>query len=604
MNIFKKLSLSSLAILLVALACFTIDLSFKNWKKLDRVIEHDVHWYYGYLPATFIYDDIKLEKSDYHYTDEEDYYLFWTATTPDGKKVIKTTMGLSVLYAPFFFVAHAYAVLSDYPENGFSEPYKVFLLLSAIFYLLIGLDFIRKVLRHYGFSDAHIAITLLLLGLGTNLLCYASQSAPMPHVYNFFLFAVFIHYTIKWHHSSSIKNTIIIGLLLGLISLIRPSNALVVIFFALYNVNDIASFKERLAFFRKECFLLNLIGLFAIIVWIPQFMYWKEVTGNLLYYSYTDEGFFFSHPKIIEGLFSFRKGWLVYTPMMIFALAGLFFRDKVLKGLRFPIGVFTVLNIYVIFSWWCWWYGGTFGQRSVIEGYALLSIPLAVAVRWASENRIWIRVASGAVCIFFIWLNIFQTVQYEFLTLHWEGMTKELYFKQFAKLEKIKDYDQYLDLPDYDAAKKGNITEVKAAGTPETELNGKKDIQRTAISLQAANGKFLCADEGMDLNVLANKEKASSWETFTLILFDNRECAIRCHKNLYFSTELNHEGEITATRQVVGAWETFTLVELQDGLVAFKAFNGKYLSLDDASGRIIANATAIGEKEKFRLVKQ
>ena len=52
--------------------------------------------------------------------------------------MIKMTMGMSILYSPFFFVAHGVALMSGYPEDGFSEPYKVFLLLSAIFYLFVG----------------------------------------------------------------------------------------------------------------------------------------------------------------------------------------------------------------------------------------------------------------------------------------------------------------------------------------------------------------------------------------------------------------------------------------------------------------------------------
>ncbi|PIP53848.1 MAG: hypothetical protein COX07_08495, partial [Bacteroidetes bacterium CG23_combo_of_CG06-09_8_20_14_all_32_9] len=216
-----KYKLTTIAIIIVLLACFIIDFDLKNWRKNDRVIEHDIHWYYAYLPAQFIYDDIKLIKSDYRF--DENYYLFWTVNA-DGKIIIKTTMGMSILYAPFFFVAHALASVSNYPENGFSEPYKFFLLISAIFYLFIGLDFLKKILRHYQFSDIHIAITILLIGLGTNLLAYSSQTAPMPHVYIFCLFSIFIYYTIKWYQFQSIKNTLILGLLLGLISLIRPSN--------------------------------------------------------------------------------------------------------------------------------------------------------------------------------------------------------------------------------------------------------------------------------------------------------------------------------------------------------------------------------------------
>jgi hypothetical protein len=598
MTFIKKIRLSTTSIIIVALACFVIDLSLKNWEKYGRVIEHDVHWYYFYLPAEFIYNDIKLEKSNYQFKDND--YLFWPTILEDGRKVNKTTMGLAVLYSPFFFAAHIYASYSDYPENGFSEPYKVFLLLSAIFYLIIGLDFLRKVLWHYNFSDRVIALTILLLGLGTNLLCYASQSGTMSHVYNFCLFSVFIYCTIKWHAVPSIKNTLIIGLLLGIISLIRPSNALIFIFFALYNISNWNEFKQRLSFFRREAFLLNLIFFFALLVWIPQFLYWKTVTGNYLYYSYTDEGFFFNHPRILEGLFSFRKGWLLYTPMMAFSLIGLFlWKNEVLKRLRLSIILFMALNIYIIFSWWCWWYGGTFGQRSLVESYALLAIPFACFVNFVAEKKLPFKILFYSICGFFIWLNVFQMYQYQNYSLHWEGETKELYFKQFGKMEKIPDFDSYVSWPNYDEAKKGNRCDIPAV--KEIPKVAEKD-QGKKINIMAANGKYLCADETLKSNVVANRDQAGSWEEFYLITLNENECAIRSNKLLYLSTELNQQKEITATRKDLGAWETFTFVDLGNSMAAFKAVNGKYLSLDKNTLQILAIADSVGEQEKFKLI--
>lgn len=599
MRIIQNIKLSSLSIAVIIITCFVIDLSLKNWKKQDRVIEQDIHWYYSYLPAKFIYNDIKLEKSSYQFGDN--YYLFWPIYTADGKKVIKTTMGLSIMYAPFFFVAHAFASYTDYPENGLSEPYKVFLLLSAIFYLLVGLDFLRKILQKFLFSDVHIAITLFLVGMGTNLLCYASQSAPMSHVYNFCLFAIFFWYTIKWYENHSIKNTIIIGLLLGLISLIRPSNILIFIFFAFYGIGSWAEFKERMLFFRKETFLLNIIGLLTILVWVPQFLYWKEVTGNYIFYSYTDEGFFFNHPRILDGLFSFRKGWLVYTPLMAFPLAGLFF----LKGLRkIRLALFLVLgvNIYVIFSWWCWWYGGTYGQRSMIDFYPFLAVSLAFLIKYLWEKSIVLNIAFYSICGFFIWLNIFQTYQFENFSLHWEGMTRELYFKQFGKMDKIPDYEKYVSYPNFDEAKKGNDCDIVIENKDRDSFGGKKVIKKQQVQLKAFNNKFVCADESMKDVLFANKESGNTWETFTLITFENNECALLSFKNKFLSTELHEKCQLTATRDALGPWETFKLERLADNTIALKGSNNKYFYVDPISFELISKSDTLGNIEKFILI--
>ncbi len=445
---------SQLSILVVILCCLFIDLHFKNWKKSERVIEYDIHWYYFYLPATFIYDDLELNQSDYQFWDG--YSLFWPHKTPEGKHINKTSMGLSMLYAPFFFTAHGLAKVCGYEPNGCSEPYKILLLLSTIFYLFIGLIYMRKILRHYAFSELVIAITLALIGLGTNLLCYSSQSAPMPHAYNFCLFALFFYFTVKWHESPLFKHTIILGLLAGLISLIRPSNIILLLFFALYGVTNFESLKQRFRLFLNKTPLLLLLAALAVLVWVPQFLYWHKITGHYIYYSYTNERFFFNDPKIIDGLFSFRKGWLIYTPVMAFALIGIFFMKEEMKKMRPALIVFMIINIYIIFSWWCWWYGGTFGQRSLIESYALLSVPLAAFVQYLLKKKRSYQVGFAVMAAFLIWLNIFQTFQFENKSLHHDGMNAKLYFKQFGKMDRVEGFDSYVDWPNYEEAGKGN----------------------------------------------------------------------------------------------------------------------------------------------------
>lgn len=447
-----KARASLAAIIAVVMAAGITVLDLKNWRERDRVIEHDVHSYYAYLPAFFIYDDITLEAGDYN--PEEKYYYFWPNYTPEGRKVIKMSMGLSVLYAPFFFAAHAYATLSDvYPASGFSEPYKVMLLVSALCYLLLGLLAVRRILRAVGFSEGVTAFTVLLIGAGTNLFAYASQSAPNVHVYNFFLFAAFLLLTRDWYRSPGLRRSAAVGLLFGLIALVRPSNAVIALFFVLYGTGSLRDIAARIRFFAGRPHLLIMIAACAAAVWVPQLFYWKAATGSWLYYSYNEEGFYFTDPKIVEGLFSFRKGWLVYTPMMVFALIGFFVMRGAARAWRLPVAVFAAVNIYVVFSWWCWWYGGTFGQRVMIESYALLAVPFASFLAFLSGKSAGVKWAFGAVAGFFIWLNIFQTYQFENLSLHHDGMNRTLWLKQFGRMEKVPDFDSLVDWPDYEGAK-------------------------------------------------------------------------------------------------------------------------------------------------------
>lgn len=75
-------------------------------------------------------------------------------------------------------------------------------------------------------------------------------------------------------------------------------------------------------------------ALAALVVFIPQFLYWKHVTGQFIFFSYKNtEGFDFMKPHILNVLFSFKKSLFVYTPVLIFVVAGFFWVEEVFSSL-------------------------------------------------------------------------------------------------------------------------------------------------------------------------------------------------------------------------------------------------------------------------------
>ncbi|MBC8487639.1 MAG: hypothetical protein H8D45_16535 [Bacteroidetes bacterium] len=422
------------------------------WTKENRVIWQDVISYYSYLPATFIYKDISLE----FINDGTGFYSdkFWPLKTPEGKYVIKTTMGMSFLYAPFFFLGHVAANVLGYPATGFSMPYIFLLVMSSIFYFSLGLYFLRKVLENY-FSQKVVIFTLITIVFGTNLYLYAAIEAAMPHAYLFSLFAAFIYLTIKWYKNPKVKSAILIGLVAGLITLIRPSNVIILVFFFLWDVKSFSDLQKRLLLFLKNPKFIAALVLCFFIILIPQLAYWKFATGRWCYYSYSDEGFFFLNPQIINGLFSYRKGWFVYTPVMLFAFTGLALSFKKFRTFFFPTLIFIILNIYIITSWWCWWYGGSYGNRAFIDSYAILAISYAVFIDWILIQKKIFKITVQTVIILLILLNLFQTWQAYGNDIHYDSMTKKAYWKVFLRLEKPDRFEKLLQSPDYEKAKNG-----------------------------------------------------------------------------------------------------------------------------------------------------
>jgi hypothetical protein len=444
-----KNNLSKFSIYLVLLIICGIIFSAKHWRKDDKVIGMDVVSYYAYLPATFIFNDIKLEKRETF-----DHGLFWPEPLPDGNKVIKTTMGMSILYSPFFFISHGVAILSGGNTYGFSPIYKVGLLVSSVFFLFIGLYFLRRILKIY-FSEQITALTILTVALGTNLLNYSTFDASMSHVYNFALINVFVWYTIDWYKNPRLANLLFLGLLSGLITLVRPSNIVVLLFFFIYGIYSKETLQQRIGLIFKKFHWFLFMGLAFTLVWIPQFIYWWSITGHLLVNSYPDEQFFWGNPHFIDGIFSYRKGWLVYTPVMIFALLGIPFLYKKMKEFSYAITIFMALSTYIIVSWWCWWYGGSFGMRSYIDYYGILAIPMALFFTILWDFRKYSKVLVFSIVVLSIVQNYFFQEKYRRSSIHYDSTTKAAFWNSFWYLHPQNGYWELLEKPDYSKALEG-----------------------------------------------------------------------------------------------------------------------------------------------------
>lgn len=421
----------------------------KDWQQERKVIAADVVSYYAYLPAAFIFQDIQLENRE-----SFDKGLFWPESLPDGNAVIKTSMGMSILYSPFFFISHGLAKLFGWEAYGFSPVYKIGLLASAFFYLIIGLFFLRRILKVY-FPDHIVALTILTVVLGTNLLNYATYDAPMTHVYNFSLITVFLWYTMEWYKSPQLSRLLPLGLLAGLITLVRPSNIMVLLLFFIYGVYTKETLRQRFMLVMKKFHWFLLMALVFVLVWVPQFIYWWAVTGSYLVDSYPDEQFFWLKPHFMDGLFSYRKGWLVYTPVMAFSLIGMVLLFRKMKEFSWSILLFMLLSAYIIFSWWCWWYGGSFGMRPFVDYYGLLAIPMALLFNELWNFRKYIKVIVMFIVLFSLVQNIYFLEKYKRASIHYDSTSKAAFWHSFWHLRPQHGYWELLEIPDYRKALEG-----------------------------------------------------------------------------------------------------------------------------------------------------
>lgn len=454
----RKLTLPDLALLVVLTVMVVTMCSFHAWnrsKPNERgVIKWDVISYYSYLPATFIYGDVTLGFLDDPGFNNDN--KFWFYPLENGNRLIQTSMGLSLLYAPFFFMAHILAPLFGQARDGFSNIYQFFLLLSSLFYVMLGLFFLRKVLLKF-FTRVTTAIVLLIIPLGTNLFYYSVHEGAMSHAYNFALITIFLFMVTRWYEEPGFGKAAILGLLYGLIALIRPSNITAGILLLLWGVSSWSSLGGRFRFLARQLPGLLVMVLCFVIPWIPQLIYWKEVTGSVLFNSYGPSGssFFFGSPHILDLLFSYRKGWFLYTPVMALATAGLLLMGKKCRSGQWSISLYLLIQIYLLASWWSWWNGGSFGLRSFVDIYGIMAVPLAALLDALYGARKYVRFAAGGVLLFLLLLNLHQTFLYTRGFIHYSGMTKQAYWLNFMRIKPEGSSWQMLSIPDAELARMG-----------------------------------------------------------------------------------------------------------------------------------------------------
>ena len=443
---FKNI-LTILAGFFIFSAALFFQFSEQQWNDKEKVIASDVQGYYGYLPALFIHDDLLLEHP------EKFDGKIWHLENNEGKRYIKYTCGMAIMYSPFFFTAHAFAKLLGEKANGYSRPYRFSLSMAAIFYLSLALIFLSKFLLLY-FKDRTVAVTLLVLFGGTNLWHYYVLDVALSHGYSFCLLAIFLYCSARWLSKPRIKWVLWIGVSTGLMVLIRPIDIVFLLFLPLFSVGNLIALKERMLLFsRFKMHLLLGIVLFFLML-LPQLLYYKYVLGSFSVYPYTNESFFFLNPHLFDSVFSYRNGWLVYSPLMVFSIIGFLLLGRSLKGSRvFVLGVFCVY-FYLIASWWCWWYVG-FGNRAFINLYPLLSIPLAGFVQFVLSKKMPAQILFYTIISVGIVLSVFQSNQVQKHAMHWGAMTKDAYWETFGKDGSTQLFASYLRYPVTEKALRG-----------------------------------------------------------------------------------------------------------------------------------------------------
>lgn len=373
---------------------------YPRWEqnRTEATLSWDVSGYYMYLPALFIYKDLKkcafgdsIIQKYYPTPDFQQVYRH----EPSGNVVMKYSMGQAMAMLPGFLAGHLWALNADYPDDGFSRPYQKSMGLWLLFFSIVGLYFLRKNLLPF-FEDRTVGLLLIIYTLGTNYLNYAAIDQGMTHNTLFAMYTVIISLTMSFYKKPSLLKAVFIGLLTGWATLIRPTEIISILIPIFWGITQFSDIQKRWRFVLSHYgHWLTAVFVFMLVVSF-QPVYWKYATGDWIVYSYGDQGFSWLTPHIWDYTMSYRCGWWRFTPMMIVPFLGLYWMYKQKEHYSVVFLAFTLLSFYIVTAWDVWDYGGTAG-RAMVQYYPVLAFPLCVVIEKVREKSWWFYTFWGMV---------------------------------------------------------------------------------------------------------------------------------------------------------------------------------------------------------------
>lgn len=492
--------LSILAFVIVSLvfAHYRVSHSDLVSNKPLKVTTWDAFGYYMYLPGKVIYDDItKYEwldeiQAEYRVTGDGFYQA---RLAENGNYVGKYLVGVVIMELPFFLLGHAIAVNSHYKADGFSPPYQYSIAFGAVFYFILSFFLLRIILLKF-YSDEAVAVSLLLLGLATNLIQYIAIDSAQSHAFIFPLYVLILYFTIQWHKQPEIKWASLIGLTIGLATICRPTEAIMLFIPLLWGMQDKESKKRKWALVKQNSNHVFWVMAFGLVGIIPQLIYWKVVSGSLVYN--VGSKWFFLNP-FFRVIFGFENGWMVYTPITIFFVLGFFFIKKF--PFRRSVVTFCLLNIWIVIAWSDWKYGATYSTRALVQSYPVFALAFAGIVENIIAKK-W-RIPFLIVGVYLVFVNLFQIEQYYDTVLHYRDMNRAYYSRIYLNNSptpldmSLLDTDEVLD------SESGYSVMEKATLDSVLELSGIASSSLPILSLAPSEDLVVSTNERW-LNIKAS----------------------------------------------------------------------------------------------------
>ena len=342
-----------------------------------------------------------------------------------NKFVSKYSPGYPIIAFPALLIASFFDQGSPYTNyfkayNGHSIWDGLALLLLNVILTIFSFLFIYNSLSIFKISQLAKLTASGIPFLISFYHTYAIEELGFSHPAEVFAISGVLFFTVKTIYSER-KNTgslqlcALWSLFFGMAVLVRPTNGIILLPWLGFYIYGLFHVSSKSKFLASLC-LIGIIGsaLLAVYLYYNWSSYGDPLTNGYTALSsskFSLKKYFF----LFQILFSGCRGWVIYSPAVIFSIMGLIISGrpprqtekttfKLDKNFSLLSLLSICLNVLIYSFWHCWWAGNSAGQRYFILLTPFLVIGFAGWLKPFRSYRKWIRISLISIltaCVFY-----------------------------------------------------------------------------------------------------------------------------------------------------------------------------------------------------------
>jgi hypothetical protein len=404
----------------------------------QRIYASDEIKYFAYTHSLFFDHDLDFSNDYLHwyqvdpvkfkaiYTD-----LYNTREPLTGLPTNEAPIGTGLFWLPSYALthavlsgAHALGYFNNVAADGWTQPYISAVCLTSYIFGCIGLLLCYSLAKSY-FGRRTAAVAVVVIWLATPLVFYMVIAPPWSHATSLLAVTLFIWY---WDRTRSdegrkLYQWALLGAVGGVMMLVREQDALFLVIPFIEavvgvwkrvrrpttdnrrptNINPRPSTRTYQLSTINWLLGLVIMGVVAFVMFIPQLITYRVVTGRFEPSKVVADKFTMTSPNFLNVLFSPEHGMIPWTPVIAVALFGMFFFWRYDKLFASALLISLALQVYLAGSFLTWQSASSFGQRRFINSTVIFVLGAAALIAWAVSNGVPKWLVAGVAALFVAW---------------------------------------------------------------------------------------------------------------------------------------------------------------------------------------------------------